>query len=252
MQNVDGNRRKRLGVIGGLGPMASAHFYSIITQMTAAESDQEHLEIEILSLPGIPDRTAFISGRSNNDPVPALITAALELQSHGAEIIAIPCVTAHCFFDQIQDMVHTRILNMVDETAACLARHNVARAGLLATEGTLTCSIFEKALDNYKIESMKPEMNDQRIVMSTIYEKIKAAREIDYISFESVTDNLKTQGADAIILGCTELSLIDKRKLTASFYDALEILAAVCVSECGAKLTASAETLLALDGSGSC
>jgi len=241
----DNCRRKRLGIIGGLGPMASAHFYRMITQMTAAEQDQEHLEIEILSLPGIPDRTAFICGSSNQSPLPAMINAALELQSHGAEIIAIPCVTAHCFFEKIQDKVESRVLNMIEETVCCLSRRNVKTTGLLATEGTLACSIFEKELEKYNIQAIKPESNDQTVIMSTIYEKIKAARPIDHNRFDAVTDSLRNLGAETIILGCTELSLIDKNTLKGSYFDALEILAAVCVRECGAKLTDHAEALLA-------
>ncbi len=238
--------RKRLGIIGGLGPMASAHFYKMITQMTAAELDQEHLEIEILSLPGIPDRTAYICGRSSQDPLPALINAALELQSHGADIIAIPCVTAHCFFDKIQDTVDAKIINMVEETARCLTRHNVKATGLLATEGTLTCSAFEKELNKHDIKAIKPETKDQTVIMSTIYEKIKAARPIDQDRFDAVTDSLRNLGAETIILGCTELSLIDKSTMKGSYFDALDILAAVCVHECGAKLTEQAEKLLAI------
>lgn len=247
MQLPNNNRRKRLGVIGGLGPMASAHFYSSITRMTAALLDQEHLELEILSLPGIPDRTAYITGSSIIDPLPSLIKAAQALESHDAEIIAIPCVTAHCFFDQIQDKLNIKLINMVGETAACLARHNVARVGLLATEGTLLCAVFEKELNKYDIEFIRPVANDQKIVMSTIYDKIKAARPINFKEFESVANNLKAQGADAIILGCTELSLINKHSLEGTYYDALEILAAACVRECGAKLTEYAEELLAYD-----
>lgn len=240
------SRRKRLGIIGGLGPMASAHFYKMITQLTAAELDQEHLEIEILSLPGIPDRTAFICGYSNQDPLPMLINAALELQSHGAEIIAIPCVTAHCFLDKIQDKVDSKILNMVEETVACLTRRNVKTTGLLATEGTLTCSVFEHELDKQDIRAIKPEGNDQNIVMSTIYERIKAAKPIDQDKFNAITDSLRNLGAETIILGCTELSLIDKSTLKGSYFDALEILAAACVRECGAKLTEQAEALLVI------
>ena len=88
-----------LGVIGGLGPLATAYFLELITKMTDAEKDQDHLEIIIHSKPSIPDRTEYILGKSNENPMQDFIAISKSLASAGTQCIAIPCMTAHYFYD---------------------------------------------------------------------------------------------------------------------------------------------------------
>ena len=88
---------KKLGIIGGLGPMATAYFLQLLTRMSDAASDQEHMEILLHSKPQIPDRTRFILGQSPENPLPRMIEIGIGLKEQGAELIAIPCVTAHYF-----------------------------------------------------------------------------------------------------------------------------------------------------------
>ena len=90
---------KKLGIIGGLGPMATAYFLERVTQMCDAKKDQEHIQIVLISNPAIPDRTKFLLGESNNSPLPLIIKSAEQLRTMGAEVIAIPCITAHCYYE---------------------------------------------------------------------------------------------------------------------------------------------------------
>ena len=96
---------KKLGVIGGLGPMATAYFLQLLTQMSDAKSDQEHMEILLHSKPQIPDRTRFILGQSGENPLPQMVEIGVDLKSQGAEAIAIPCVTAHYFQKNLEDAI---------------------------------------------------------------------------------------------------------------------------------------------------
>ena len=93
-------QNKKLGVIGGLGPLATAYFYELVTEFTEIEVEQEHLEMVLYSAPAIPDRTSYILDNSKPSPVPGIIRVGKELVNTGCEVIAIPCVTAHHFFDE--------------------------------------------------------------------------------------------------------------------------------------------------------
>ncbi len=115
-----GIHMKKLGVIGGLGPMATAYFLQLITQMSDAETDQEHMEILLHSNPRIPDRTRFILGQSEEDPLPQMIEVGIDLRSQGAEVIAIPCVTAHYFQKRLEREIGIPILDAIRETVLCL------------------------------------------------------------------------------------------------------------------------------------
>ena len=88
---------KTLGIIGGLGPMATARFLELTVRMTEASRDQDHLEAILLESPSIPDRTAYILDRSNPSPLPPIVALAKKLESLGAGCLAIPCITSHYF-----------------------------------------------------------------------------------------------------------------------------------------------------------
>ena len=102
-----------LGVIGGLGPMATACFMELVTGMTDAATDQEHLRMLVYSAPDIPDRTQFILGQSDRSPLPGIVEVGRALTAMGADVIAIPCMTAHYFHREIAGQVPARILNAI-------------------------------------------------------------------------------------------------------------------------------------------
>ena len=137
---------KHLGVIGGLGPMATAYFLELVVKMTDAKTDQDHLPVTVLNRPAIPDRTAYILGKSDESPLPAIIRYAKELQTFGASCIAIPCITSHHFYDEFSNAVDIPIINIVAETAAYLNSHGIQKAGIMATSGTISTNLFQDAL----------------------------------------------------------------------------------------------------------
>ena len=92
---------KTLGILGGLGPAASVYFYQLITEHTKAARDQDHLDIVLVSKASIPDRTEFILGKSPDSPLPSMAEGVRSLAQAGAELIAVPCNTAHYFYDEI-------------------------------------------------------------------------------------------------------------------------------------------------------
>lgn len=225
---------KTLGVLGGLGPMASAYFLQLIVQMSDAATDQEHMEVILHSKPQIPDRTRFILGQSGDNPLPQMAEAGKRLAAQGADMLAIPCITAHYFQEQLEAEVGIPILNAVEETALYLEQAGIASAGILATDGTLASGLFQTCLAEHQISCILPGKEDQGTVMRLIYENVKAGKPVEFPLFEALSDRLFDTGAQVILLGCTELSLIKRDyALGAGFLDVLEVLARKAVLCCG-------------------
>lgn len=228
---------KAVGVIGGLGPMATIYYLEQITKMTDAKKDQEHLKIFMESIPDTPDRTAYILGKSTASPLPAFIKAGQELASLGAGFLAIPCVTAHYFYEQLCENLQIPVLSLCVDTAKEIAAKKVKKAGILATGGTIQGRLLEQEFERYGIESVYPDPVMQRLVMEIIYDKIKRGTYPDREDIVKISHSLLEKGAQKIILGCTELSLLKKKfPLDALFVDMLEILAQKTVLFSGAPL----------------
>ena len=224
---------KTLGVIGGLGPMATAYFLQLITQMTDAATDQEHMEILIHSKPQIPDRTKYILGESQNSPVEDMVEVGRNLVSQGAEVLAMPCITAHYFQKELESTIGIPIINGLEETALYLKERGYEKIGIMATDGTIQSRIFQGTLEKYKMQVSVPGEQNQKKVMHLIYDNVKAGKTLEQELFEEVTDELFQKGVQIILLGCTELSLIKKEcTLPPGFLDVMEVLAQKAVLSC--------------------
>lgn len=222
-----------LGIIGGVGPMATAYFMELVIDKTPAKADQDNLPMIVFNDPQIPDRTDFILGRSDKNPVPEMVKVARWLERAGADYIAIPCNTAHFFYDEICAAVRIPVLNIMRETTALLAGAGVSggTVGLMATEGTVHSGVFQSYLAEDDISVMVPGADDQAIVTSLIYDQVKQNKPYDVDAFLAVASRLRDRGADAVIVGCTELSVIyqDLREKPDYFVDSLDALAQRCV-----------------------
>lgn len=231
------NDKKVLGVIGGLGPIATAYFMELIIRMTDARIDQEHLDMVIYNFPSIPDRTGFILGTSQDSPLPGMIQVAQTLDRQNVGVIAIPCMTGHYFYNQLQESVHTPIVNGIGETARILKENGIHKAGIMATDGSIFANLFQKELLNAGISPVIPSDDSQKKVMHLIYDNIKANLPPDMSMFRAVSRELRENGAKAIILGCTELSLIKRDySIGPGYLDAMEVLAQQSILRCGGKL----------------
>lgn len=229
-----GIHMKKLGIIGGLGPMATAYFLQLVVQMTAAETDQEHIEILLHSKPQIPDRTRFILGQSEDDPLPQMAEIGRDLAGQGAELIAIPCITAHYFQKKLEEEVGIPIVDTIRETALTLKEAGVSRAGILATDGSLQSGLFRQAFTEHGISAVLPDPAGQQTVMDIIYQNVKAGQPVDFAAFRRVSESLFGEGAQAVLLACTELSLVKRDfDLGDGFLDVMEVLARKAVLTCG-------------------
>ncbi len=228
---------KTLGILGGLGPAASVYFYQLITEHTEARCDQDHLDIILISKASIPDRTDYILGKSGASPLPAMAEGVKTLVQAGAQIIAIPCNTAHYFFDEIEKISPVPVLNIVKETVSLANDAGIQRLGIMATEGTLRAGAYQHACASLGMEPVLPCDESRKALMDIIYKDIKTAGTPDMNAFFAVAAELYQNGAEAIVLGCTELSLI--RGLESHpqfrFIDSLHVLAFRAIEACEKK-----------------
>ena len=202
-------KSKLLGILGGLGPMSTVYFYELLTALTDAKCDQEHIDMVISSRATTPDRTAYILGKSDENPLDVMIPEAKKLVAYGAEVIAIPCNTAHYFYDRLAAEIDIPILNIIAESVKRLSEDGVKRFGLLATEGTVKSGTYQKYCDAHRIECVVPDDEHQRMVSEIIYGEIKRNRPADMERFGEISDHMRSLGCERLILGCTELSLIN-------------------------------------------
>jgi aspartate racemase len=199
-----------IGILGGMGPAATADFYAKLVSMTPGHNDQDHLRTVIWSDPTIPDRTEALLG-NGPDPTPWLLNGSRVLREAGATVIAIPCNTAHAFVPRIADHVGLPIVHMIGEVAGHLTtlRPAVRTAGLLATTGTVHAGLYQEWLDRHGVRLALPDPTSQNNEVMTAIHAVKAgthdARTTALLA--RAAQRLTEQGAQAIIAGCTEIPL---------------------------------------------
>lgn len=226
---------KVIGIVGGMGPEATADLFLKIIKETRAERDQDHLRVIIDSNPQIPDRTAAIMG-NGTDPVPHLRETAENLIRAGAEVLIMPCNTAHYFYPQIAADLGVPFLHMMQEVAQYIKRTypQVKQVGLLATTGTLHTRLYHQALEVQGLSAITPTDEMQEQVMEAIYspQGIKAGHyETPRQLLTAAAEHLVERQAEVIVLGCTEIPLALKPDMVGlPLIDATRVLAQAAVS----------------------
>lgn len=229
--------KKTLGIVGGVGPLATMFIGEMIVRRTKAAKDQDHVNSIITNNTRIPDRTAFIMGRSEDNPVPVMIDDMAKLSSIGAEIIIIPCNTAHTFYDELEMGSPVPVIHMIRETMKRAAQQGAVKVGVLATTGTVTSKVYQQAANEYGLEPVLPSPEIQGKVMSIIYDNVKAGKNANKDTWREIVNHMENQGCDRVVLGCTELSIVKKEMDLPDFYlDSLIVLAETAILSCGYEL----------------
>lgn len=229
--------RKKLGVLGGMGPQATILFYQRVVDFTAAAADQEHIETLILSDAKMPDRTAALLSGETGPVYERLLSDARTLEGWGAACIAVPCNTSHAFLPGVQAQLNIPIVNMVTETARELKALGCKRVGVMATDGTLQMGLYHAACQALGMEAVAPPAAEQKLVMSLIYDEIKAGQRGSEDKFAAVEKAFRAQDCDRVVLACTELSVYkDWHQVGGYYVDAMDVLARRSVETCGYQL----------------
>lgn len=223
--------KKSIGIIGGMGPLATCDLYRKIIQVTTASCDQDHIRVCIDGNTKIPDRTeAILHGGEN--PVSEMIKSALRLEGMGVDVLIMPCNTAHYFYSHLSSFVDVPFINMIEETANVIADSGIKKIGLLATDGTIRSGVYEKTLSDRGIIVEKPDTEGQEAVMELIYQGVKSGNyNMETSRFEKTTRSLLDKGAEVLVLGCTELPLaFQKWKFSEPTIDPTLVLATKAVA----------------------
>ncbi len=242
---------KLLGILGGLGPMSSAYLYEMITEHTKASCDQDHFDIILNSRATTPDRTAYITGKSENSPLPVMVDDARRLEQFGADAIVIACNTAHYFIDEIRKAVSVPVPSIISETVDFLKYSGYGKPGILATEGTVKAVSYQKSCLEAGIDYFIPTETTQKVITSVIYDYVKQGKNVPEHMFSAVCEELAANGCDCMILGCTELSVMAEQLKIREMHgipyvaDSLEVLSCFTINMFGKMQTGFDEKLTA-------
>ena len=228
--------KKTIGILGGMGPLATADLFEKITLLTKAETDRDHIRVYIDSNANIPDRTAAILN-NGEDPVPEMSSALRNLEKCGADCIIMPCNTAHYFLPRLQEMTSIPFLSILTAAAeACKARFPGKTVGILGTTGTLTANLYQTALAEAGVAYQVPNSQEQEALMRVIYQGVKAGKGPDSYraDFLTVLEGMHAQGAEVFLLGCTELPMAaEALHITLPTVDSTAELAKAAIRFCG-------------------
>lgn len=234
------NREPLIGVLGGLGPMATNWFSRRVIELTDADTDQEHANLLILNHAAIPDRTAYLLGNSMESPASAMVQDAALLERAGCDTIVIPCNTSHVFYHDIQAAVSIPVVHLIELVAAAAAARGMKRLCILCTEGTRAANLYGAACRRRGIRCGYPDSEVQALVTSVIYDRVKAGESAPEQVLRSVIELELDAGCDGVVLGCTELSVAFQSLGLAAQYpaalDSLELLARETVLRAGKRL----------------
>ena len=199
-------------ILGGMGTMATESFVRLINHRTKASKDQEYLNYVLFNHATVPDRTAYILDREQESPMPYLLDDVEKQNLLKPNFIVLTCNTAHYFFDELQAATEIPILHMPRESANELVRQNTTgKVAILGTEGSMKAGIYEKEVRQLGFEAVIPDAQLQAKINHLIYHDIK---ESDYLNkelyYEILAEAVARFDCEKIILGCTELSLMQE------------------------------------------
>ena len=229
----------RIGVLGGMGPLATKVFFGMVIDNTDAHCDQDHIDMIIINHASMPDRTeALLSG--NTGPLYSkLLEDCVFLEKSGVSHIAIPCNTSHFFIDSLQAELKIPIINMIRETVSDIreSEGDGTNIGILATDGTVELGLYQKELVRQGLTPFIPSGENQKRVMRIIYDGIKNGGEINFADFTEIEKELIAGGCKRAVMGCTELSCFKQMYDLSDFYhDAMLSLALKTIISAGGKL----------------
>lgn len=234
-----GENMKVLGILGGMGPRPTIKIFKMIVDMTEAKSDQENIHIIIDNNTKIPDRTSYLLDKAKENPLPSLKESAKRLEAAGADLIIMPCNTAHYYYEAIKKCVDIPFLNMIEETAIWIKdKHpNIKNIGLLATDGTIRVDIYDSIFSEYGIGIIKPSEDYQIYIHELIYNIKENKEQKNLDGVHATMRRMEEKGAEIFIAGCTEVSVaLDKFDIEEEFIDPMEIIARRAIEIVGGKL----------------
>lgn len=229
-------RADLLGVLGGMGPLAGGSFVTRLVALTPADRDQDHIPLMLCNDPRVPDRSSARLGQGE-DPLAAMMAGIRRLEGAGARMIAIPCNTAHLWYEQMAAQARVPLIHIVEAVCDDLARLGIrnARIGLMGTPATLELGLYQGPLTQRGHSVIEPDTQERQLCVEAIA-AVKANRpEAAFAPAAACIARLAARGADAIVLGCTELPLAvphaQRAALGVVLTDSIDALARAAISQ---------------------
>jgi len=228
-----------LGIIGGMGPHATAYFFRTLLDMVRARTDQEYPRVLVDCHSAIPDRTRAILGQGPS-PVPAMLDSARRLAAAGADCLTVPCITAHYFLPEIRRQLEVDFVDLLTETARWLTGRGYQRIGVLTTTGSRQSGIFEQYFQGFSV-TFPPADLQENSVMAAIYGD-RGAKSGDFREAASLlapaVDRIMTARPQVLLMGCTEIPLILRsERVGVPLVDPMVIGAAAALRRLGVPVT---------------
>ncbi len=223
----------KLGIIGGMGPLATVKFYDKVVLNTEAHNDNEHIDLIVLNHSTMPDRTKCIIENKDTEFLNEIKKDLEILDKIGVDVVAIPCNTSHYFYDEFKNFTNLKIINMIEETILEIKRKGIKNIAVFGTLGTLNSKVYNKYAEKNGIEVKEITLDDKNSVMDIIY-KIKETNNLENKDFIEILNKYCDDETIGII-ACTELSLLDISK-NINTIDALDVLVNKSIEYSGAKI----------------
>lgn len=221
----------RVGVIGGMGPDATVDFMARVLKLTPASGDHDHIRMLVDQNPKIPDRQRAILG-SGDSPGPKLAAIASRLEACGCDFLVMPCNTAHVFLDDIRASTSIPFVSIIDETMARVASHGSMNTGLLASGACLEARVYQDAIESSG-RAVVAQTPSELADLTLLIHRIKIGDHGDTVrrGVRKLAQALVDRGAEAIILGCTEIPIVLRDDdIDVPLFSSSEILAAATVA----------------------
>jgi len=225
-------KERIVGILGGKGPEATHLLLQLIIRNTPAEVEEDHLRIIVDNNPKIPKPALGITG-DGEDPIPALVETAQNLERAGAAFIVIACNSAHYYLNEIASAVEIPIVSIITETVSYVQRSLHKTIGLVATTGLLKSELYQSAFAKAGISVLCPAADEQdRLLKGIMYFKNSGVREGLSTTINQLCRSNTARGAESLVIACTDIPVaVDLDELPLPCFDTLEILALAAVRE---------------------
>lgn len=224
-------RRPLIGVLGGLGPAASADLYVKLVAATSASGDRDHVRVIIDGDPDVPDRQAAIAGEGPS-AAPAIVAKALRLKAAGADVLAMACHAAHAYRPDIEAATGLPFVSLIEVAvdAASAGAPAAGTVGLLATPATLDASLYDEPVARSGRRLVTPDdlAGGRERFMSLVW-RVKAGDTSSVVreAMAGLASELVAAGAEVVIAACTEVPLVlSAEAVSVPLVDATAALAA--------------------------
>jgi aspartate racemase len=208
---VTADREPVVGVLGGMGPEATLELMRRVIAATPATDDGDHIRLIVDNNPKVPSRIKALIEKTGADPMPVLVEMARGLVGAGADILAIPCNTAHFYLPAIRAAVAVPVLDMIGLSVRRIAglRPRPVTVGMLGSPAVRLVGLFDRGLRGAGIAILYPEGPDDEAVLDVI-RAVKAGgpSAVQIAAYDKAAANLARRGAEALLIACTELSVI--------------------------------------------